>query len=110
VPPEKVRKWNHLKGNSLRAGRGLLIYKPVAAGRGEPEVAAKSSGTKKKDGKSSKTVAEASPNGRKTHTVQQGETLTSIASRYNTTVAALQKYNGRASANLHPGDVLVVRR
>jgi membrane-bound lytic murein transglycosylase D len=110
VPPEKVRKWNHLKGNSLRAGRGLLIYKPVAAGRGEPEVAAKSSGAKRRGGKSSNSLAKSSPEGKKTHTVKQGETLTSIASRYNTTVAALQKYNGRASANLHPGDVLVIRR
>ncbi|MCU1309999.1 MAG: Lytic transglycosylase, catalytic [Candidatus Angelobacter sp.] len=109
VPPEKVRKWNHLKGNSLRAGRGLLIYKPVAGGRGEAEVAAKSGGAKKKSGKSSKTLAKASPEGKKTHTVQQGETLTSIANRYNTTVAALHKYNRRASENLHPGDVLVVK-
>jgi membrane-bound lytic murein transglycosylase D len=109
VPPEKVRKWNHLKGNSLRAGRGLLIYKPVAGGRVEPDVVAKSGGAKKKAGKSSKTVAKASSEGKKTHTVKEGETLTSIASRYNTTVAALHKYNRRASENLHPGDVLVVK-
>lgn len=107
VPPEKVRKWNHLKGNSLRAGRGLLIYKPVAAGRGEAKVA-KQSGSPRKKGPMTSKPGVAALN--KTHTVRQGETLTAIASKYNTTVATLQKYNGRASANIHPGDVLIVRR
>lgn len=36
VPPDKVRKWNRLKGNALRPGRTLLIYKPVSAGQPEP--------------------------------------------------------------------------
>ncbi|HWX53932.1 MAG TPA: transglycosylase SLT domain-containing protein [Verrucomicrobiae bacterium] len=29
VPPEKIRGWNRLKGNQLRSGKVLLIYKPV---------------------------------------------------------------------------------
>ncbi|MCU1285025.1 MAG: Lytic transglycosylase, catalytic [Acidobacteriales bacterium] len=110
VPPEKVRKWNRLKGNSLRAGRGLLIYKPVAGARGESEVASDLGSGKKRAGKSSKATLAEAQKGKKTHTVKEGETLTSIASRYNTTVAALQKFNGRASEKIHPGDVLVVRR
>jgi membrane-bound lytic murein transglycosylase D len=32
VPPDKLRRWNHLKGNELRRGRALVIYKPVAGG------------------------------------------------------------------------------
>jgi len=28
VPSEKVRQWNRLKGNALRAGRSLTIFKP----------------------------------------------------------------------------------
>src|SRR5208337_2918299 len=37
VPAEKIRQWNHLKGNELRAGRSLTIFssttavKPVSA-------------------------------------------------------------------------------
>jgi len=103
VPPEKVRKWNHLKGNSLKAGRSLVIYKPLASGRAEPELASKSSSRSKTKKTSAKTSAA-------THTVKPGETLTTIASKYNTTVAALQKNNPRAAARLHPGDVLVLRR
>jgi membrane-bound lytic murein transglycosylase D len=35
VPPEKLRRWNGLKGNDLRHGRLLVIYKPLAPG--EPD-------------------------------------------------------------------------
>ena len=30
VPAEKIRQWNHLQGNALRAGRSLTIFKPAA--------------------------------------------------------------------------------
>jgi LysM repeat protein len=45
----------------------------------------------------------------RTHTVQQGDTLYSIAVAYNTTVAALQRDNKNTSSNIRPGDVLVIR-
>jgi len=32
VPPESLRRWNHLKGNDLRRGRLLVIYKPLGPG------------------------------------------------------------------------------
>jgi membrane-bound lytic murein transglycosylase D len=35
VPPAKVRSWNRLKGNDLRAGRFLMIYKPIAPGQAD---------------------------------------------------------------------------
>lgn len=31
VPEERLRRWNGLKGNNLRAGRRLVIYPPVSA-------------------------------------------------------------------------------
>ena len=37
VPPERLRRWNGLKGNGLRRGRILVIYKPLAPG--EPDKA-----------------------------------------------------------------------
>jgi len=112
VPPEKVRKWNHMKGNSLRAGRSIVIYKPVASGRGEPETASKTGrkGTSKSAASRTRFHRASVSASARTHTVKNGDTLSSIASRYNTTVAALQKYNGRALTKLRPGDVLVIRR
>src|SRR5207253_1808680 len=35
VPPERIRRWNRLKGNDLRKGRSLVIYRPVAEGSNE---------------------------------------------------------------------------
>jgi len=32
VPPERLRRWNHMKGNALRKGRVLLVYRPLPAG------------------------------------------------------------------------------
>lgn len=35
VPPESLRRWNRLKGNQLRRGRLLVIYKPLSHGQVE---------------------------------------------------------------------------
>ena len=35
VPPDRLRRWNRLKGNQLTRGRTLVIYKPLAPG--EPD-------------------------------------------------------------------------
>ncbi|HVZ17544.1 MAG TPA: LysM peptidoglycan-binding domain-containing protein [Terriglobales bacterium] len=105
VPVEKLRSWNHLKGNTLKAGRTLRIYKPV--GHSEPgkvKTAASRTTRSKSNAKSnlearSRTVR---------HKVRKGETLSSIAENYNTTVAALRRDNGRAASHLHAGSVLVI--
>ncbi len=105
VPAERLRKWNRLKGNQLRAGRMLVIYRPVTGA--EPPARVIASKSKKgsilvKESKSS------TPAKVVRHTVRKGETLYSIANRYNTTVAALQRDNGKAGSHLRVGDVLVI--
>jgi membrane-bound lytic murein transglycosylase D len=35
VPPERLRSWNRLKGNELRHGRLLTIYKPLGPGEAD---------------------------------------------------------------------------
>ena len=111
VPAEKIRKWNGLRGNTLRAGRSLRIYKPVAGGEeSERTVASKRSRATTKTSAKTKT-GKSLPASKKSvvrHKVQRGETLTSIASRYNTTVAALRRDNANV-AHLKAGDVLLVR-
>ncbi len=105
VPPENIRRWNRIKGNNLRKGRVLLIHKPVV-GSGRERVVAGSSTHRKNGGTATASASTASA---KTHTVTSGETLYSIASHYNVSVAALQKYNGALAAKLHAGDVLIVK-
>jgi len=45
VPADKVRSWNHLRGNTLHAGRTVRIYLPLVAGR---ESEARTGGTTSK--------------------------------------------------------------
>lgn len=134
VPAERLRKWNRLKGNALKAGRTLVIYRPVAAGDEPARVAS----SRRSSGKSGKKDTLASSRGgvredddpppkasiksKKTkalsasrkqvarhHKVKPGETLTSIAETYNTTVARLRKDNKMGSKSLRAGQVLVIR-
>jgi len=108
VPVEKLRKWNHLRGSALTPGRTLVIYKPVV-GNGTELASEGDSGTNQKTvahGKKASGKTSAS----KYHKVKKGETLSSIASSYNTTVAALRRDNGKMAANPRPGDVLIIRK
>jgi membrane-bound lytic murein transglycosylase D len=103
VPAEKIRKWNRLRGNQLRAGRTLRIYRPLT-GR---EPGARSAAGKSRKSKPSSSLRASKGARIVHHKVQAGETLFSIASRYNTSVAALRRDN-RVS-RLKTGDVLVIR-
>ncbi len=95
-----VRRWNHLKGESVGGRRVLYIHLPVTprAGEAELRVAAKSKSSKLLHAKSKAPVR---------HKVQQGETLYSIAKSHNTTVEALKESNGNL-ATLRPGMILVI--
>ena len=102
VPPGMVRRWNHLKGDSLRGRRVLYVHLPVAPSASETRraVASKSKSKKSLRAANDKPVVH--------HTVKRGETLTSIANTHHTTVAALKRDNGNI-ATLRPGMILLIR-
>ena len=99
VPPKMVRRWNRLKGDSLRGRRVIYVHLPVPPGTREPQVAASS---RKKAGPSSDHAQVVH------HKVKQGETLYSIANSYKTTVSAIKRDNGKL-AQLRPGMILLIR-
>jgi membrane-bound lytic murein transglycosylase D len=35
VPPDRLRRWNRLKGNELHRGKVLIVYKPLAPGEAD---------------------------------------------------------------------------
>lgn len=99
VPASMVRRWNHLKGDSLRGRRVLYVHLPVTPNAdGSRQIASKSKSKKTLHAVNGKTVH---------HKVQPGETLYSIAKSHNTTVAALKQSNGNL-ATLRPGMILVI--
>jgi membrane-bound lytic murein transglycosylase D len=114
VPADKLSKWNHLRGTALVPGHVLLIYKP--AGSGSPEVASSSHGSDPAKGKGTHKPGTAAASKTTTaksaeyHKVRKGETLSSIAESYNTSVAALKRDNPKLAASLRAGDVLVVHK
>ena len=110
VPVEKLRKWNHLRGSALTPGRTLVIYKPCRRRCNRGGLRRADPGTKSKTASQARRAAPKTSAQAKYHKVKKGETLSSIASSYNTTVAALRRDNGKTAANLRAGDVLVIRK
>ena len=123
VPADKIRRWNHIRGNSLTAGRSILIYRALADSAA-PEMASTSSKRSKAHAKTVREDVEPAPSSarkskkakaleaerQRTHKVKKGETLTSIAEYYGTTVEALRRENRSMAKNLKPGQVLVISK
>jgi len=103
VPPAMVRRWNHLKGESLAGRRVLYVRLPVT-----PNFEQKQSVDASKS-KSKKTLHAAGVKAPVRYKVEAGETLYSIAKSHNTTVAALKQQNGNL-ATLKPGMILLIQR
>lgn len=119
VSPQMLRRWNGIRGNSLRGRKVLALHLPVSPTVHDAEVA--SSRTKSKRPKATETAI-TKPRATKSaqieretvqaavvhHKVKTGETLYSIANAYRTTVAALKRDN-RNVAVLRPGMILIVQ-
>ena len=101
VPPAMVRRWNHLKGDSLHGRRVLYVHLPVTPDTSENHrvITSKS--------KSKNTLQTKAANSVVHHKVQRGETLSSIAKSHNITVEALKEDNGNLPT-VRPGMVLVI--
>jgi membrane-bound lytic murein transglycosylase D len=102
VPPTMVRKWNHLKGNSVQGHRVLYVRLPVLPSLSDNPKPIPAKSNRKSN------LVKTSSSATSHHKVQKGETLTSIASTHHTTVAALKRDNGNL-ATLRPGMVLIIR-
>jgi len=107
VPPAMVRRWNHLKGDSLKGRTVVYVHLPVSPAAGGIELSSAAPTSK------SKHLKAVAADNRRTdaivhHKVKQGETLYSIASTYKTTVDALKRDN-RNVATLRPGMVIVIK-
>jgi len=79
ISVSNLKKWNNLKKDTIKVGQRLTVYPPGGSTTSSSKSSAKGS---------------SSP---KYHVVQSGETLHSIALKYNTTVANLKKWNNLKS-------------
>ena len=119
VPPQMVRRWNGIRGDSLRGRKVLALHLPVTPSVREAEAASTHTNKSAKRGKvqTASTSAAAGQRDKNSgadatvvrHKVKYGETLYSIANTYKTTVAALKRDNQNVAV-LRPGMILIVQR
>jgi membrane-bound lytic murein transglycosylase D len=137
VSPNMLRRWNAIRGDSLRGRRILLLHLPISPNAHELEVASsRAKSHSHASGSKTETATAKAPASKSAeierlrteeakldrhaekartdkvvvvhHRVKSGETLYSIANLYNTTVAALKREN-RNIAVLRPGMILTVQ-
>jgi membrane-bound lytic murein transglycosylase D len=121
ITPAVIRRWNRLKGDSLKGRKVLYVHLPVSPGAAAAASTvaskskhsshlAKASESSTEAPASVHTTAKATPRqaaATRRHTVRRGETLYSIANSYNTSVQAIKQTNSNV-ATLRPGMVLII--
>lgn len=98
----------------LTVGDSLVIpaYTPPKKQKFAPAdktAAGKASNAKKSDAKSEKVDKKAAASKGNTYVVESGDNLYYISKKFSCTVDDLMKWNNLSSANIHPGDTLIVR-
>jgi len=95
VSTDDIRKWNNLTDNTLSIGQELVIRKPstTPVQRPQPVLHEQTPQPIQRKG---------------VHTVQQGQTLFSIARQYQVSVDQLKTWNGLTGSELSTGQVLYV--
>jgi LysM repeat protein len=108
---EELKQWNNLSGTTLSPGDRLRISKP--AGPATANTTASTAATTPAKGASPVTppaTPQARPDysGKIVHTVEEQETLYSIARMYDSNVAKLRELNNLSTDNLSIGQKLIV--
>jgi membrane-bound lytic murein transglycosylase D len=120
VPPQMIRRWNGIRGDSLRGRKVVALHLPVTPSGHDSEAASTRTSAKGKkavqtaSNKRNAASAQSDSDGETDagvvrHKVKYGETLYSIANTYKTTVAALKRDNQNVAV-LRPGMVLIVQQ
>ncbi|WP_264566003.1 LysM peptidoglycan-binding domain-containing protein [Flavobacterium sp. N3904] len=119
VAVSDLKKWNHIKGNSVASGKSLKIIIENATGEKESMVASLSANkanfakeSQKATTTDSKTIVDKTDtlvsNTAPFYVVQKGDNLNAIAKKYNTTVAEIKEWNHLTSANVKLGATLQI--
>lgn len=87
-----IQRWNNLQGTNIYPGQKLKIYSSSSSKT--------STSTTSSTSNSSKNVM---------HVVKEGESLWSIARKYNTTVEKIKKDNNLTTDKIHPGQKLIIK-
>ena len=129
VQVAELKKWNHIRRNSLQRGQRLVFYKDVKV-MVRPAVAVASAKPEKEKAKTDSlveaTLASNEESGepyserqegssltkvkskKSSHKVKRGETLESISKKYDVQIAELRKWNNIRKSAIRQGQDLIV--
>ena len=111
VSIDDLKNSNNLRRNAVRVGQQLRISTSAPQAVMETTVAAvtgKSTANKNQAANQKKTTAAANTSKPTSHTVKKGETLSVIAKKYGTTIAAIKSANGLKNDNIRVGQKLSI--
>lgn len=120
-----LKKWNKLRGDNIRAGQRLIIYKTVRkrvpkSEENEPEVDTANANLPVEDVTKPDSTAKPIPQvpaqpikqsdaGFITYTVKSGDSLWLIAKKYKTTPEKIMEWN-KCNENIRPGQKLKIKK
>lgn len=110
-----LKKWNNLKGNSVTYGKNLkIINDENASASNNKDI--KSDFAASTTAKENQRVAQADEKDKKSilkdsiYVVQKGDNLSTIAKKYNVTVAEIQEWNNLSNNNIQLGAPIQVAK
>ena len=105
----KIKKWNNLKSDNIRAGQSLVIYRGGSGPATSQSSSKSSSSASSNTSASNKTNSSTAAKGHTTYTVKSGDSFYSIAKNYSGVSAQnIMDYNGLTSSKLKPGMVIKI--
>lgn len=117
ISVEELKQWNNIQGNSINTGDRIRVSKPSGQSSPASSTTASTATSTPRAGTSAATtsnpLAQQTQNridfsGKIVHTVEEQETLFSIAKMYDTNVAQIREWNQLSTDNLGIGQKLVV--
>lgn len=123
IAVEEIKQWNNIAGNAISPGDRIRVSNPASASSSSttaaatPAVATPPASTKTNNTTASTTTTSPAPQaqqnkldfaGKIVHTVEEQETLYSIAKMYDTNVGQIREWNQLVTDNLGIGQKLVV--
>ena len=116
VSVTNLKKWNKLKDNKINAGQTLKIYSDAtvndvsvdkSAGKVNGKVTSKAKA--EKETKAAVKTGKTAKGAPKSHVVAKGETLSSIADKYDVSLEKLKKLNKGSAKKLQVGQKIVLK-
>ena len=101
VSVEQLQKLNGIKGTKILSGQKLKVSVKESPAEAAPKASTKSS---------SKSSAKATTTKSVSYTVKGGDTLGSIAERYDCSVTDLKSWNGLKGSTIYPGQKLKIKQ